>query len=619
MKTITTVIGLFLTAALQCSAQTVNKSFTWIKGSKFINVAGSYGVKGVSATSNNPGTRSGAVTWVDLAGNFWLFGGFGRDAYNQAGVLNDLWKYIPATNQWAWVSGTNTVSSNGNYGVSGVLSSSNQPGARMEGSGWTDANGNLWLFGGEGIGATGSAMGYLDDLWMYSMAANQWVWMGGSNQMHTYSSSPGNYGTLGVSSPTNRPGARSEMAAWTDGSGDLWLFGGRTQLNLSTRYFGDMWRYSVSSGEWTWVNGSQVLNAVGVYGVKGVPAPGNCPGGRSSAAAQVAPGILWLFGGGGIDSSGAAGCLNDMWEFDVAAGSWTWMGGTKFASQSSVGTPGTTSAANSPGGRQGMVSWTGAPNEVYIFGGENCNAGFNNELWLYNRSNGKWTWVRTGQFVQQGVYGTQSVPNANNYPGARVDAMGWSDGTGGLWLFGGSSFDAVSAYGEQNDLWRIATCAAQSLQLSSTSTVLCTGQTATLLASGAQSFRWSTGQTGNSIVVSPGISATFTVTSADAQSCGNQETITVQVNDCTGLQNAAYLQHNLVVYPNPCTGTFSVKLPDVEDPITIEIFGGDGRLVYTTVLSAAVSTVSPNLTKGMYWIKLVNKSSPFSGAVLVVD
>ena len=50
-----------------------------------------------------------------------------------------------------------------------------------------------------------------------------WTWMGGNMSINQY----GVYGTLGVSSPSNVPGARYGAVGWfnlTDGS--AWIFGG---------------------------------------------------------------------------------------------------------------------------------------------------------------------------------------------------------------------------------------------------------------------------------------------------------------------------------------------------------------------------------------------------------
>ena len=57
---------------------------------------------------------------------------------------------------------------------------SNMPGARNSPVSWTDAAGDLWLYGGYAYNATGT-QGVTDDLWEYSPATGQWTWMGGSS------------------------------------------------------------------------------------------------------------------------------------------------------------------------------------------------------------------------------------------------------------------------------------------------------------------------------------------------------------------------------------------------------------------------------------------------------
>jgi hypothetical protein len=54
----------------------------------------------------------------------------------------------------------------GVYGTQGVSAAANVPGARVLAVSWTDASGNLWLFGGDGYGANGTS-GNLNDLWRY--------------------------------------------------------------------------------------------------------------------------------------------------------------------------------------------------------------------------------------------------------------------------------------------------------------------------------------------------------------------------------------------------------------------------------------------------------------------
>ncbi|MGA7315668.1 MAG: hypothetical protein WBX22_17015 [Silvibacterium sp.] len=247
-------------------------NWTWMGGSNTVPPSagpfggesgqpGVYGTLGTAASTNVPGGRSSAVSWTDGAGNFWLFGGLGVDSAGTNGYLNDLWEYKLGASgnagNWTWMSGSNTEGSNGGqpgvYGVQGTAVSTNVPGARFSPSIWVDASGNLWLFGGQGYDWTDTA-GYLNDLWKYTPGAagdvGQWTWMGGSDAIPpgsafaAFTGQYGVYGTLGTPAPANSPGGRFGAAAWTDASGNLWLFGGQgfdgtgAQGNLN-----DLWRY----------------------------------------------------------------------------------------------------------------------------------------------------------------------------------------------------------------------------------------------------------------------------------------------------------------------------------------------------------------------------------------
>ena len=199
--------------------------WTWMGGSNLTDQPGVYGTQGTAAPGNVPGARSGAVGWIDKSGNLWLFGGFSY----LAGDLNDLWKY--SGGQWTWVSGSNQAVQPGVYGTQGTAEPGNVPGARGNAVGWTDASGNFWLFGGEGLDSSGT-YGFLNDLWRYS--AGQWTWEDGSN----LANQPGVYGTQGMAAPGNTPGARPGAVGWTDASGNLWLFGGG-QIYM----YNDLWVY----------------------------------------------------------------------------------------------------------------------------------------------------------------------------------------------------------------------------------------------------------------------------------------------------------------------------------------------------------------------------------------
>lgn len=200
-----------------------SKLWTWVGGSATAtNAAGVYGTQGIGSTANLPGARINAQSWTDAAGNIWLFGGSGYDSAGTGGVLNDMWSFNPATGKWTWVSGSNLAGAAGVYGTEGVTAAANTPSARLGMTGWTDAAGMLWLFGGGGYDSTGTNTGELSDLWKFNPTSGQWTWVGGVGTAN----SQGVYSALNVTSLYNTPGARAWSTGWIDANGAFWLFGG---------------------------------------------------------------------------------------------------------------------------------------------------------------------------------------------------------------------------------------------------------------------------------------------------------------------------------------------------------------------------------------------------------
>ena len=219
------------------------KEWTWVSGSNSANAQGVYGTQGVPAATNVPGARNLAVSWADSNGNFWLFGGnVSSVAGSIAGglVFNDLWEFNPTTKEWTWVSGSQTAMAEGVYGTEGVPASTNVPGGRELAVSWTDSSGNLWLFGGDGV-TTSGLYGFFNDLWKFNPQTMEWTWVSGSSGAGSWG---GVYGTEGVPADNNIPGARNGAVSWTDGSGNLWLFGGEGSADIGVGgFFNDLWHH----------------------------------------------------------------------------------------------------------------------------------------------------------------------------------------------------------------------------------------------------------------------------------------------------------------------------------------------------------------------------------------
>lgn len=431
--------------------------WTWISGDNIVNQAGNYGIKGTGSTLNKPGAREESLSWTDVSGNLWLFGGASAQAAGGYDYMNDLWKFEPSTLEWTWVSGDSAGGQPGVYGTKGVGSTSNKPEGRWYSTSWTDSSGNLWLFGGEGY-STDAGFEELNDLWKFEPSTGAWTWVSGSNT----SDQAGIYGEKGVGSTSNIPGGRSQHTSWIDSSGNAWIFGGVAEVTDAGGDINDLWKFEPSSGKWTWASGSDIVYQPGVYGTKGTGSLETVPGARDLAVSWTdSSDNLWLFGGYGIDSTGTTlSLLNDLWKFEPSTGKWTWVSGDNTQSQHGVyGTKGTADAANKPGARAWSMTWTDAFGSLWLFGGFGFDGsggnGALNDLWKFEPPTGKWTWVSGDNTAEaSGVYGTKGTADASNIPGSRGSSSFWIDSSNNLWLFGGYGFDSTDAQGDMNDLWK---------------------------------------------------------------------------------------------------------------------------------------------------------------------
>jgi hypothetical protein len=257
-----------------------------------------------SSTSQYPGSRQSAVTWIDGEDNLWLFGGLGYASNSTGGHLNDLWKYNTSSKTWTWMSGDQEVNVPSSFGPLGSPSPSSMPGGRGVSVSWisSDTSEYLWLFGGENETIA------FNDLWQFNISSKEWTWVGGTDLFQ----SAGVYGQIGVPSPSNFPGARYYSVSFDTRKADqlLWLFGGRgVDSNGVFGSLNDFWNFNIQQKEWTWAGGSNITNQQGFRGDKGVASTNYVPGLRFGAISWTTNNgsILWLFGGYSIDVNNNVG------------------------------------------------------------------------------------------------------------------------------------------------------------------------------------------------------------------------------------------------------------------------------------------------------------------------
>lgn len=424
-----------------------NGVWTWMNGSQGVNPPAIYGTMGISDPFNTPQGLYGCITWKDLNGNFWLFGGADYWAF----PYNTLWKYEPSNNSWTWVRGDIFPYQPGVYGTKGIPSPLNDPGSRAYGAlSWVDANNNLWLYGGDGMDLFADA-GNLSDLWKYSVANNEWTWVNGDSSVNL----PATYSDFQIFSSGNHPGMRMETTAnWQDAAGNFWFFGGCTN-NFS--FPDDLWKYDPSIDQWAWMWGGN-FNTPPNYGIKGIFSPTNSPGARCTYSAwKDFSGKLYLLGGTVDFFSGPH--YADLWAFDPAINQWAWISGSSFPFSQSVADSFCNEGEDYfPGARfENRASGTTISGAFLLFGGASFHYpdSILGDLWSYNPVSNTWQ-IISGTLASNtnSQYGNLGVASILNRPSGRAGAVSWVDDESNFWLFGGTENGPVNGLVRKNDLWK---------------------------------------------------------------------------------------------------------------------------------------------------------------------
>jgi len=146
-------------------------------------------------------------------------------------------------------------------------------------------------------------------------------------------------------------------------------------------------------------------------------------------------------------------------------------------------------------------------------------------------------------------------------------------------------------------------------------TIICAGETTTLIVSGGNTYQWSTGASSNSITInqSPN-SYNYTVTSTGTNSCVSIATIQVIINICTGIEKIK--TEGVSIYPNPTNGEFTIKLVSVNNTY-ITITNVLGQIIKTQK-AELINQINLNLfEKGVYFISVMdNNQSVYRGSII---
>ncbi|MBA3663048.1 MAG: T9SS type A sorting domain-containing protein [Bacteroidetes bacterium] len=151
-----------------------------------------------------------------------------------------------------------------------------------------------------------------------------------------------------------------------------------------------------------------------------------------------------------------------------------------------------------------------------------------------------------------------------------------------------------------NNSIRKVSCSGPTVTATSSNTLLCPTQSATLTGSGAATYTWSTGATTTVIAVSPSVTTSYTVVGTNTVGCSATAVVTQSVSTCTGIETH-FAAAAVNVYPNPGAGLYTLE---VESATKIQVYDMLGSIIlFTTIESGKFKLNISEQAKGLYILK----------------
>lgn len=145
---------------------------------------------------------------------------------------------------------------------------------------------------------------------------------------------------------------------------------------------------------------------------------------------------------------------------------------------------------------------------------------------------------------------------------------------------------------------------APDISVKSSSDMICKGATATVVASGAEKYSWSTGDQAAAVVISPVTTTAYTVTGFGKNGCFSTVAFEQKVEICNGVGGSEGSVSRFSVYPNPSNGELFVEMTSDAE---IEILDIAGNLIREVVVQEGKTHLYiTDLQAGIYILTFKN-------------
>lgn len=203
------------------------------------------------------------------------------------------------------------------------------------------------------------------------------------------------------------------------------------------------------------------------------------------------------------------------------------------------------------------------------------------------------------------VYG--SFRTANNYLGFRKI---FPNDT----IYGWILLDATNTIKIKSYAFEKKCSAFPDPSISTTSTILCIGETATLTANGAATYTWSTMSNSNTIVVNPNVTTSYSLISTDVLGCVKSAIVTLTVEACIGIKEIQ--ENEISIFPNPSNQFINIYIGDVfPQNIQLSLMNSLGEKLLQ--ISNADKIDVSNINEGIYYLQMVTKDSRITKKIII--
>lgn len=148
------------------------------------------------------------------------------------------------------------------------------------------------------------------------------------------------------------------------------------------------------------------------------------------------------------------------------------------------------------------------------------------------------------------------------------------------------------------------------VNISLTPSVVCSGQSATITSSAANSYSWSTGQTSQNIVVTPPAVSQYVVTVKNAAGCSKTSAPLVLITEaCVGINETSLTDETINIFPNPTNGSLTIQSVDPIQKLVFRDISGRTVLERSFDLDTDIKLSMENLSTGVYMVEIHSTSN----------